>query len=186
MFQIRWDGVPAQCARPSDEELDKYLSDALQRSFGGLKIGNIDDMKNSSIDGLRQQMKRLIVLKNVDSYSTYDDKANATLTGESIIQQFEKLSSNNQAGRAFTNLQCQATATNLPKVVAYSSLTANVSNSCLLATKSICDNKTMPWIKNNALNKLDAQQLIVIMDDFLDGGMCDLARDLTISRLSRN
>jgi hypothetical protein len=85
---------------------------------------------------------------------------------------------------AFTNIQCQATASNIPGVVAYSALTANVSNSCLLCTKAVCDNKTMPWIRSNALNKLQAQQLIVMMDDFFDGAICDLARDLSAQRLA--
>jgi hypothetical protein len=30
-----------------------------------------------------------------------------------------------------------------------------------------------------------AEQSIVIMDDFVDGGMCDLARDLNIHRLNK-
>jgi len=161
------------------------MNDALAPAFGGLKVGNRHDMLNSSIDELRTSMKRLIFLKDVDSYSTYDDTANATLTGESIIAAFEKLSPESQQGRTFTNLQCQATATNIPKVVAYSALTANVSDSCLLATKALCDSKTMPWIQANALQRLTGDGLIVIMDDFLDGGMCDMARELTTQRLSR-
>ncbi|KAF2668748.1 PLC-like phosphodiesterase [Microthyrium microscopicum] len=184
VFQIRWDGVPAQCARPDANELAKYLNDALAPSNGSLKAGSLDDMLNSTIDSLRSQNKRLIVLENVASYSTYDDTGNATLSGDSIIAEFTKLSPDNTRGHAFTNLQCQATATKIKNVVAYSSLTANVSNSCLLATKSICDNKTMPWVRDNALKSVDPAQLIVIMDDFVDGGMADLARDLSIKRLN--
>jgi len=142
-------------------------------------------MRSSSIDGLRVAKKRLIMLKDVDSFSTYDDKANATLNGDTIIAQFERMTAANQQGKTFTNLQCQATATNIPRVVAFSSLTANVSNSCLLATKAICDNRTMPWIQKNALAKLGSSNLIVVMDDFVDGGMCDVARDLTMTRLSQ-
>jgi hypothetical protein len=50
----------------------------------------------------------------------------------------------------------------MPDVVAYSVLTANVSNSCLLATKGICDHNTLPWIRTKALNALTAEQLLVI------------------------
>jgi hypothetical protein len=156
--------VPKECKHPTDQDLQTYIDRALQPAFGGLVAGDVNDMLNRSIDELRVAKKRLIMLKEVDSFSTYTDKGNATLT----------------------NLQCQATASNIPNVVAYSSLTANVSNSCLLATKAICDNKTMPWIQKNALKRLGNGQLITIMDDFVDGGMCDLARDLTIARLSQS
>jgi hypothetical protein len=185
VVQLRWDGVPKECARPTDQDLAQLLNQALSLANGGLKTGSLDDMNRLSIDELRINQKRLIMLQNVDSYSTYDDKANATLTGSTIIDQFNKASADLQRGKAFTNLQCQATATNLKNVVLFSSLTANASNSCLLATKAICDNKTMPWIRSNALAKLTEDQIIVIMDDFVDGGMCDLARDLSIQRVQK-
>jgi hypothetical protein len=170
VVQLRWDGVPKECAIPDAQELSQYLNRALSRVSGAISVGNLNNMNESSIDSLRSQNKRLILMENVDSYSTYSDQGNATLTGDSIIAEFETLASANQIGKAFTNIQCQATASNLPKVVLYSSLTANTSNSCLLYTKAVCDNKTMPWIRSNALARLTAEQLIVIMDDFVDSG----------------
>jgi hypothetical protein len=170
VVQLRWDGVPKECAIPNAQELSQYMNQALSGVGEAITVGSLDDMNQSSIDALRSQKKRLILLENVDSYSTYSDHGNATITGDSIISEFETLTSRNQIGKAFTNIQCQATATNLPKVVLYSSLTANTSNSCLLCTKAVCDNKTMPWIRSNLLKKLTMEQLIVIMDDFVDGG----------------
>jgi hypothetical protein len=185
VVQLRWDGVPKECAQPTPQELSQYLNQALGGAGGAIKAGTLDDMTQLSIEALRTQQKRLILLQDVNSYSTYSDQGNATLTGDSIIAEFQQLAANNQNGKAFTNIQCQATATNLKDVVVYSALTANTSNSCLLCTKSVCDNKTMPWIRDNALGKLTAEQLIVIMDDFVDGGMCDLARGLSVQRLGR-
>jgi hypothetical protein len=97
------------------------------------------------------------------------DPANATLNGDSIIGEFEKLHCDNQRGKALTNIQCQATATNIRDVIIYSVVSANASNSCLLATKALCDNKTLPWIRRNALGKLTEEGLIVVMNDFFDG-----------------
>lgn len=68
-----------------------------------------------------------------------------------------------QEGKALTLLQCQATTTSMKDVVAYSVMTANVSNSCLLATKGICDHHALPWISTRALDNLTGDQLIVIM-----------------------
>jgi hypothetical protein len=94
-----------------------------------------------------------------------------------------RLSAAQQVGKALTLLQCQATATNLKDVVAYSVVTANVSNSCLLATKPICDQKTLPWIRDKALAVLTASQLVVLMNDFMDGATVDTAIDLSRKRL---
>jgi hypothetical protein len=185
VVQLRWDGVPKECAIPSADELSQYVNHALSDAGEAIKVGTLNDMNQLSIAALRKQQKRLILLQDVNSYSTYTDQGNATLTGDSIIGEFEQLATSNQSGKAFTNIQCQATATNLTQVVVFSSLTANTTNSCLLCTKAVCDNKTMPWIRDNALAKLTAEQLIVIMDDFVDGGMCDLGRGLSVQRLGK-
>jgi hypothetical protein len=70
VVQIRWDGVPAECAHPSDQELNDYLNVALGISNGSVAAGSLDDMKNLTIEELRNQRKRLILFKGVDSYST--------------------------------------------------------------------------------------------------------------------
>jgi hypothetical protein len=185
VVQLRFDSIPKECAPATPQEQSEYLSKALAGAVGAIQVGSLNDMNQLSVDALRSQHKRLIMLESVDAYSTYTDKGNATLTGDSIIAEFEQLSTNIQSGKAFTNIQCQATASELPKVVLYSSLTANTSNSCLLCTKAVCDSKTLPWVKINALARLTAEQLIVIMDDFVDGGMCDLGKDLSVQRFQR-
>lgn len=73
------------------------------------------------------------------------------------------MSAKQQAGKALTLLQCQATATLMEDVVCYTVMTANVSNSCLLATKGICDHNTLPWIRTRALPLLTDEQFFVIM-----------------------
>jgi hypothetical protein len=183
VVQLRWDGVPAECAHPSDDELNKASSEALQQANGSINIGNLDDMQNQSIESLRNSGKRLILLNSVDSFSTYTDEGNATLNGDSIIQEYESLSTDKQNGHAFTNIQCQATASNIRDVVIYSALSADVSNSCLMATKPICDSKTLPWIRQHALEKLQADQLVLIMNDFFDGATADVGIDLSRRRL---
>lgn len=184
VVQLRWDGVPVECAQPTPDDLSRYLSQALKVAQNVLQIGNLQDMTSKSIDSIRQGRKRLIMLQDVDSYSIYSEQANATLTGDSIIAQFDDISAQQQDGKAFTNIQCQATATNLA-LIWFSAISATASNSWLLATKAICDSKTMPWIRDQALLKLTRHQLVVIMDDFVDGGMCDVAKDLSVQRLKK-
>lgn len=186
VVQLRWDGVPDVCAKPSDEEKRQYLDEALRQANGELVAGNLDDMKRSSIGQLRRDKRRLIMLDSVDSLSTYTDEGNATLNGDSILEALPRvLTADNQRGKAFVNIQCQATASNITKAVVYSVLEASVTTSCLLATKGVCDSKTLPWCKDNVLQKCELDQLVVMMNDFIDGGTSDVAVQLSRQRLER-
>lgn len=182
VVQLRWDGVPAECARPSDDDMNNYVNTALAESNGSIIAGGLDDILGLSIADLRDQHKRFIWFKPADSFSTYTDQGNATLNGDSILAEFERITPENQAGKPFTNLQCQATSTNIPDAVAYSVLAANADSSCLLATKPICDSKTLPWIAANA-GRLDSNELVVVMNDFFDGATADVAIEWSRKRL---
>jgi hypothetical protein len=182
VVQLRWDGVPADCAHPSDQDLATYMSAALAASNGSIIQGSVNDMRNLSIQQLRDQKKRLLLFGPVDSFSTYTDAGNATLNGDSIIDEFNRITPQSEAGKPFTNLQCQATATNIPDAVAYSVVSANAGNSCLMATKPICDSKTLPWIQANA-GRLGEGELVVAMNDFFDGATADVCVEWSKKRL---
>ncbi|KAG0650963.1 hypothetical protein D0Z07_2228 [Hyphodiscus hymeniophilus] len=182
--QLRWDGVPNECARPSDQDLSEYLSTAIAPSNGGILAGDLNDMLTLTISALRTQRKRLLIFSNADSFSTYTDAGNATLVPGPLISEFDNLASNPAAarGKPFTNLQCQATATNIKDVVIYSVLAANADNSCMLATKAVCDNQTLPWIMANGGALTEG--LVVCMNDFFDGGTADVGVELSRRRLA--
>jgi hypothetical protein len=186
VVQLRWDGVPADCAQPSGEEKKRYLEEALKGGGGEVVAGGLEDMKHRSIAELRRDRKRLIVLDSVDSLSTYTDEGNATLDGESILAALPRvLTADNQRGKAFVNIQCQATASNIPRAVVYSVLEASATTSVLLATKGICDSKILPWCRDNVLRTCDLGQLVVMMNDFIDGATSDVAVNLSRQRLER-
>jgi hypothetical protein len=182
VVQLRWDGVPAECAHPSDEDLNNYLNDALNQSNGSVTSGSEDDMRNLTTSQLREQRKRLILFVNSDSFSTYTDQGNATLNGDSIIAEFNNITPQSQEGKPFTNLQCQATATNVKDAVVFSVLHTNASSSCLLCTKPICDNKTLPWIQREGGRMIDGE-LVVAMNDFIDGATADVCVEWSRRRL---
>ena len=110
--------------------------------------------------------------------------ANATLNGDSIIAAYEKLEPEQQKGHALTNLQCQATASEITDVLVYSVTSPKASTSCLMSTKAICDTKTLPWIRENTLGRLQAEELVVMMNDFIDGATVDVAVELSKKRLN--
>ena len=185
VVHLRWDGVPAQCARPSDEELKDYLDAALTETNGALTVGSVDDLKNhTTISQLRRDKKRLIFMRDVDALSTYTDAGNSTLNGDGIIGNFDRiLQPGAEDGKPLIEIQCQATATNVPGAVVYSVLSASPSTSCLLSTKAICDSKTLPWIRDNALARCGKDALVVAMNDFFDGATADVAINLSKQRL---
>jgi hypothetical protein len=185
VLHVRWDGVPAECARPSDVELQSYLDAALVMSTGAVKAGNLDDLKNSTIRELREQKKRLLyIISAGDVLSTYDDNANATTDGQSILSAFDRiLNTQNQSGKSMTVAQCQATVTNIKDVIYYSVAKADASTMALMSTKSICDHLLLPWAKQNIAQRCRKDQLMVLMDDFIDGALTDVAIDLTRQRL---
>ncbi|KAK4034971.1 PLC-like phosphodiesterase [Parachaetomium inaequale] len=186
VVQLRWDGVPDVCAKPSADEKRQYLDDALRQAEGEIVAGSLDDMKRCSIGELRRDRKRLIVLDSVDSLSTYTDEGNATLDGDSILEALPRvLTADNQRGKAFVNIQCQATPSNITRAVVYSILEASVTTSCLLATKGLCDSKTLPWCRDNVLGACELDQLVVMMNDWIDGATSDVAVQLSRQRLER-
>ncbi|KAJ4405169.1 hypothetical protein N0V85_004732 [Neurospora sp. IMI 360204] len=184
VVQLRWDGVPNECARPSDQDKKEYLEQALKKAGDRMVVGNENDLRNATIAELRRDKKRLIMMESVDSLSTYTDEGNATMDGQSIVDAFPRvLTENNWKGKAFINIQCQATATNIPKAVAYSVLEAGTTSSCILATKAICDSKTLPWCRDNVLRTCGYDTLVVMMNDFIDGATADVAFQLSKQRL---
>ncbi|OAA57400.1 phospholipase c [Niveomyces insectorum RCEF 264] len=184
VVQLRWDGVPDACKRPLEQDLHANVDAALAKIGHAVAVGTLDDLKGASIAQLRSDRKRLLVLVNVDALSTYTDEGNATLTGDSLVAGFgAALAPQKVDGKAFVNIQCQATATNLPGAVVVSVLEANASTSCLLATKALCDAKTLPWVRDNALSACGDKELVVVMNDFFDGATADVAIELSRRRL---
>ena len=184
VVQLRDDGVPAECARPTSTELQDEVNAALTFAAGSIVCGTLDDIRTNTISQLRCQRKRLIIFGATDSYGSYTDAAYATLNGDSIVAEFQNLSTERQSSKPFTVIQCQATPTNVKGVIAYSVVAANASTSPMLATKPVCDSKTLPWIREHLLEHLKAEQFIALMNDFIDGATADVAVSLSQQRLS--
>ena len=185
VVHVRWDGVPAECARPTDSELKSYLDAALAFSNGAVQTGNLNDLRNATIADLRAQKKRLLYIVNESVLSTYDDTANATVDGRSMLAAFERtLTAEKQEGQNMTVAQCQATPTNIKDVIYYSVVSASVSTMALMATKALCGHLLLPWLRQNVVERCKRDQLLVIMDDFIDGADTDVAVELSRRRLA--
>ena len=183
VIHIRWDGVAKDCARPSMPEITTYLRKACSQASKPLTWTDKTGLAQP-IDVLRKSTHRIILLVNAGQYSSYSDAAYATLTPTPIINAFNAMTTQQQENADITLLQCQATATNIKEVVAYSVLASDTSNSPLAATKAICDQETLTWCRDNVLKNLQAERAVVIMNDFFDGGTADTAIGLSARRLS--
>lgn len=182
VVQNRWDGVPGDCPRPSEEDLRSVLDDALRDK--DLQVGNLDDMMGKSIRDLRNEKKRLLILQNANQVSNYDDAANATLTGDSMVDKLNDMARDPPRGHSITLLQCQATATNIRDVIIASVLEADVSTSPILATKPVCDAKILPLLRGECGKGLTREEgVVVLLNDFFDGATADVAIELCRERV---
>ncbi|KAF2001901.1 PLC-like phosphodiesterase [Amniculicola lignicola CBS 123094] len=178
----RWDGVPADCPKPNDDDLRRVLDDEIRGK--DLQVGNLDDMKNKSIKDLRNERKRLIIVRDVNQVSNYDDAANATLNGDPMIAKLNEMANNPPRGHPIILLQCQATSTNIKDVIVASVLDSDVSTSPLLATKPIIDAKILPLMAGELGKKLTREEgVAVLLNDFFDGGTADVAINMCRDRL---
>lgn len=182
VVQNRWDGVPGDCPRPNDDDLQRVLDDVLAGT--DIAVGNLDDMMRSSVRDLRSAKKRLIMLRDVNQVSNYDDVANATLTGDPMVAKLQAMSADPPRGHPVTLLQCQATATNIRDVIVASVLDADVSTSPILATKGVCDGKILPLLRGECGKGLTREEsVVVLLNDFFDGATADVAIGLCRERM---
>lgn len=118
-----------------------------------------------------------------DKYDSWTASAYATLKADPILARFESMNTAGQESTDITVLQCQATSQSIKEVLVYSILSANAASSCLTSTKGALDMQTLPWIRANALDRLQAEKTIVILNDFIDGATTDTSIELSRRRL---
>lgn len=185
VVQNRWDGVPGECARPSDEELQSVLDSVLRGKENVVRAGGRDDMMGKSVRQLRDEKKRLLVFRNARQVSNYDDDANATLDGESMVEKLKTMAKDPPQGDHDVFLvQCQATPTNIRDVVIASVVDCDDLTSPLLATKPVCDAKMLPLLRGECGKKLmGGEGLVVVGNDFFDGATADVAIQMCRERM---
>jgi hypothetical protein len=183
VVQVRWDNIVAQCRKPTPEELDAAFDIAVSQSTTGLRWGDRSCL-SEKIATLRADRKRLIKVVEADKYDSWTAKAYATVHPGPIIAQFESMNSEGQESSDITVLQCQATSQSIKEVFVHSLLTANADTSCLTSTKADLDRHTLPWIRDNALDRLTAERLLVVMNDFMDGATTDVVIGLNKRRFA--
>ncbi|KAF9215391.1 hypothetical protein BGZ59_001512 [Podila verticillata] len=184
VIHIRWDGVVKGCERPTQEQIEEMLNEACSLAQQNPVKWGGRECFSEPIDALRQRGKRLICVVEAEKYDSWTAKAYATLTAEPILEQFESMTTEGQASTDLTILQCQATSQSIKEVLVYSVMKAHAATSCLTSTKALLDTQTLPWIRANALQRLQAEKTIVVMNDFIDGATTDTSIELSRQRLA--
>ena len=183
VIHIRYDNIIKECKRPSETQIQQYLSEACAKAQGSPLTWGGQECFSTSIAELRSSGKRLLVVIEADKYDSWTASAYATLSADPILARFESMNTDGQASTDITVLQCQATSQSIKEVIVYSVMSSNASNSPLTSTKGNLDTQTLPWIRANALQRLQADRLIVIMNDFIDGATTDTSIELSRQRL---
>ena len=182
---IRWDNIVSECKRPTVEELDAAYNEAVSCSRSGIKWGDATYF-TEPIANLRASNHRLLRIIDAEKYDSWTAEAYRTLHPEPIISRFESMHTEGQADTDLTILQCQATSQSIKEVLVYSILASNASTSCLTSTKADLDRHTLPWIRDHALERVRAEKLLVVMNDFLEGATTDVVMELNRRRFGRD
>jgi hypothetical protein len=182
-IHIRWDNIISECRKPTVPEIENYLSTACSKASNPLTWGGRECF-SQPIEALRDAGKRLILVIEALKYDSWTATAYATLRADSILAQFESMTTDGQQSTDLTVLQCQATSQSIKEVLVHSVMASNASTSCLTSTKGALDRQTLPWIRENLLERLQAERLVVVMNDFIDGATTDTAVELSRTRLA--
>jgi hypothetical protein len=182
-IHIRYDNIVKECQKPTNQEIADMLSAACSRAKRSSLTWGASECFRLSIDQLRHSGKRLICVIEAEKYDSWTAKAYATLSAKPILERFQSMNTVGQESSDLTVLQCQATSQSIKQVLVYSVLSAEAANSCLTSTKAALDMHTLPWIRENALDRLRADRIIVIMNDFIDGATTDTSIELSRHRL---
>jgi hypothetical protein len=183
-IHIRWDNIVSECRKPTIDEIGDYLDAACRKATNSILTWGGSECFSRTIDSLREAGKRLVVLIEAEKYDSWTATAYATLNAKPILAQFESMTTKGQQSTDLTVLQCQATSQSIKEVLVYSVMASNASTSCLTATKGALDCETLPWIRDNVMERLQAERLMVIMNDFIDGATTDTAVELSRKRLA--
>jgi hypothetical protein len=182
---IRWDNIVKDCKKPTPEEIADMLTAACAKATCQPPLTWADrEAFSQPIDELRRSGRRIICVIHADKYDSWTAEAYATLTADPILARFESMNTEGQENSDLTILQCQATSQSIKEVLVYSVLSANAATSCLSSTKAALDMQTLPWIRENALERLQAEKTIVLMNDFIDGATTDTSIELSRRRLA--
>ena len=182
-IHIRYDNIIKECKKPTEEEIHQALNSACARAQNSKLTWGHRECFSKPIDTLRSTGQRLILIKMAEKYDSWTAEAYATLKADPILARFESMNTAGQESTDITVLQCQATSQSIKEVLLYSVVSANAASSCLTSTKGALDMQTLPWIRANALNRLQAEKTIVIMNDFIDGATTDTSIELSRRRL---
>lgn len=182
-IHIRYDNIVAACKKPTDDEVYLMLTEACSKATNApLKWGHRECFSRP-IDELRESGTRLIIVILAEKYDSWTAEAYATLHAEPILERFKSMNTEGQESTDLTVLQCQATSQSIKEVAVYSVVSANAATSCLSSTKGELDSRTLPWIRQHALDRLKAERNIIIMNDFIDGATTDTCIELSRRRL---
>jgi hypothetical protein len=183
-IHIRWDNIISECRKPTIPEIEEYFNTACSKATNDPITWGGAECFSQPIDDLRNAGKRIILVIEAPKYDSWTAKAYATLTAGPILAQFESMNTEGQESTDITVLQCQATSQSIKEVLVHSVMASDASTSCLTSTKGNLDRQTLPWIRENLMERLQAERLVVIMNDFIDGATTDTSVELSRRRLA--
>jgi hypothetical protein len=188
VVSANFQGFADSAMQPSADALLQVLSAAQQATNTGqsINIGDKSDLSTSYSD-LLSAGKQLLFLNQIgaaDDAVKYDSYNNSYQTADVnvILQALEAMNESGQASSNYTVLQLQGTATGVSGGLFDLIALLSDASSPLLSTKPGFDNQTYPWVTNNVPSALSSSQLVIFLNDFIDGVLAISAASVTTAR----
>jgi len=184
VVSLGFSGFYDKAMKPTAE----ILTSEIQSAIGSANIvaGDISDV-SSSYNDLIAANKRLLFFNNgvgvndASKYDSYSDDAYSTLVPAPIITALNSMEPSPPSGDQYTVLQLQGTASAVSSLWPKLALCTSDSTSPLLMTKAYFDSCTYAWANSN-LNSFNSNYPLVILNDFVDPVMSQLAETATLAR----
>ncbi|KDQ61125.1 hypothetical protein JAAARDRAFT_573095 [Jaapia argillacea MUCL 33604] len=175
---------------PSASDLAQVMSEARQVAGVGASIGCVGpEVFSQTLDQLWSSNNRLILTDSnhgpgISNLDAWNPTAWATVDPQTLKDAYiAALTPNNQIGKDETVYQAQGTATDKLKGPAV--LLANDYNLPLVRTKGNFNAVLLPYIRDVHSSTLNHKEHLVLLDDWVDGCLTDVAISITLDRLGR-
>jgi hypothetical protein len=188
VVSLGFSGFKDDDMKPTADVLTKAIDAAVANSKTGLKTGNVSDA-SSTYNTLIENKTRLLFFNNgvgvndATKDDSYTDDANISLVPDGILAELGKMTSSPKNGEDYTVLQLQGTASGVSDIWPKLALCSSAASSPLLMTKAYFDNQTYQWCKAS-LSYFDKDYPLVVLNDFVDPALSNIAEQATLDRLN--
>lgn len=190
VVSLNTQGFASEISVPSADQLQDAVKHAQSATGSSIQVGNLSNVGQSYAD-LLSTNTRLLFLNQIDEwnqadkYDSYSGAYETTQPGP-IIAALKAMTRPAPATDNYTVLQLQGTATTGKEVIVSCALSQSSASSPLMSTKAYFDSNTYPWVLANAAQQVPLDMPLVLLNDFVDNALANVAAEISLQRALNN